>query len=79
MTTKPPMKHESKFNHQEPQQSEELKQAAENQMERTFTSVEELIRHDATQVIPPASILTRLKDSLSQQRKNSWWHRWFSP
>jgi len=45
-----------------------------------FASVEELLRYDAERVAPPASIATRLQDSIAGglKLKRSWWRRLFS-
>ncbi len=47
---------------------------------REFSSVEEMLRFDANQVSPPATLETRLQDSLQQipPPKRPWWRRWFS-
>jgi hypothetical protein len=64
-------------------QQRQQQQAAEQQQtrpqERVFETPEELLRHDAAQTNPPASIEARLKDSIAKEPPASpspWWRRW---
>lgn len=43
-----------------------------------FATAEEMIRHDAAQSIPPASLAARLQQSIAREPKppRSWWQRW---
>jgi hypothetical protein len=45
-----------------------------------FATVEEMIRHDASQTEPPAAVAERLADSISREPKPTkpWWRRFFS-
>ena len=46
---------------------------------REFGTVEELLRHDAAQCVPPERIAERLGESLAAEpgRQGSWWSAWF--
>jgi hypothetical protein len=46
---------------------------------REFATVEDMLRFDATQVEPPETVVTRLKDSLAQEPppRASWWRRFW--
>ena len=48
---------------------------------KTFASVEEVLRQDASQIEVPARVEERLKQSLAGEilPKKSWWHRWINP
>lgn len=45
-----------------------------------FETVEEMIRHDASQTEPPAAVAERLADSISKEPKSTkpWWRRFLS-
>jgi hypothetical protein len=45
-----------------------------------FGSVDELLRHDATQTEPPPAVAERLNESIGREPapRRSWWSRWFS-
>jgi hypothetical protein len=45
-----------------------------------FATVEEMIRYDALQTEPPASVAHRVADSIAREpkRDKSWWRRLFS-
>jgi hypothetical protein len=63
----------------EAQQTAAQEQAQQAQPGVEFKTVEELLRHDAAQVQPPKSLMTRLQQSLQQEiRPPAWWKRWFS-
>lgn len=69
------MKHQSKFS------SEEQQQQAEAQTQQTtareFSSVEEMMRHDASHVIVPPKVGQRLAESIQNvPRPTSPWRRW---
>jgi hypothetical protein len=61
------------------EQTAEQQQISGQQAGLAFDSVEELLRYDCVQTIPPPAIADRLKVSLEQkpQPKRSWWHRLF--
>jgi hypothetical protein len=61
------------------EQTTEQQQTAGQQAGLTFDSVEELLRYDNLQTIPPPAIAERLKISLEQEPKpnRSWWRRLF--
>jgi hypothetical protein len=54
-------------------------QVAASQEVKSFGSVEDLLRHDASQVRAPASLDERLKASLAAGHPpvRNWWKRWF--
>ena len=58
----------------------EQEQTNSDQNAQEFPSVEELLRQDAAQTPPPASIWERLKKNLGEtpSAKPSWWRKWFS-
>jgi hypothetical protein len=62
------------------EKSVEQEQTGTAQKPHEFASVEEMLRQDASQVQPPASIWERLKKNLAEtpSAKPSWWRRWFS-
>jgi hypothetical protein len=63
----------------EAQQTAAQEQAQQAQTGVEFKTVEDLLRHDAAQVQPPKSLMTRLQQSLKQEiRPPAWWKRWFS-
>jgi hypothetical protein len=65
------------------QKSQEQEHVAETQSQQTsareFTSAEELLQHDATQIAVPPTVANRLADSLRSEPKpeRSWWRRIF--
>jgi hypothetical protein len=67
------------------QESEEQQQAtsaqqAQQETEREFASVEEMLRHDALHTPVPPAIAHRLQESVSQlpaPSRRSWWRRIF--
>jgi len=70
------MKHQSKFStNQQQEQAAELHAAQKAAQE--FESVEQLIRHDARQTLPPPSIARRLHESIGQSDapRRAWWRR----
>lgn len=68
------MKHESKFRSPEQQKLSHSQQSTT----REFTTAEELLRHDATQVQVPPVIAERLTQSIAKlpAKPQSWWQRW---
>jgi hypothetical protein len=73
----------SQLRQQQQQQQEEQSAQSHAQQERQsalqFDSPEEMIRRDAAQTPPPASIAERLKESIAQEPAppKSWWRRLF--
>jgi hypothetical protein len=61
------------------EQTAEQQQTTGQQAGLAFDSVEELLRYDNLQTVPPPSIAERLKVSLEQEPKPKriWWHRLF--
>ena len=55
-------------------------ETTQSQQAKTFGSVEELFRHDASQVDVPPGVEERLKQSLASEKppKGGWWRRWFN-
>ena len=70
------MKHESKQRAQEQEQLAEIK--SQQTSAREFTSVEEVLRHDASQTAVPPGIAERLARSVQNvpPPERSWWQRW---
>ena len=64
---------------QQQQQQEQVEEQQQKQTtERVFETAEEVIRYDAAQTVPPASIGTRLKDSVAHEPPpKPWWRRLF--
>ncbi len=74
------MNHRKKFSQQgseEQSQTQAHQQSGSGPLE--FGSVEEMLRHDASQTPVPPSIAVRLQDSLARHAPppRSWWRRWF--
>ena len=67
----------SKLKHQEEQRSAEQHQSAQQQTAREFAGVEELLRYDAEQVVPPPNVAKRLDESVARETKPArpWWQR----
>jgi hypothetical protein len=59
---------------------EEQNQTEQRPAGKEFASVEEMLRYDAAQVSPPASLSERLQESIAREpaAKIPWWRRWFS-
>ena len=70
------MKHKSKHRVQEQTQHAEVKAAQTSA--REFTSVEEVLRHDAGQTAVPPGIAERLAQSVQNfpRPASTWWRRW---
>ena len=69
-----------RFQHQQSQdQTFEQNQTSEQRTDRTFDSVEELLRCDMAQTTPPPAIVGRLQASLEAEPPphRSWWRRLF--
>jgi hypothetical protein len=64
---------------QEQQHESELRQNEQSQSAQEFESVDEMIRLDANQTVPPPSIAERLKESIAQEPPPAqpWWKRLF--
>jgi hypothetical protein len=73
------MKHESKLTSHEQARLEEVK--AQQTTAREFTSVEEVLRHDAGQTVVPPGIAERLARSVQNvpPPERAWWQRWLKP
>jgi hypothetical protein len=54
-------------------------QSGQQQHGREFSSVEELLRHDAAQSLPPATLETRVASSIAREPppRRRWWQRLF--
>jgi len=70
------MKHQSKFN---PEQQHTAAQQSRQQTTREFTTAEELLRYDASEVTVPPAIAQRLRQSSADLPGPSkpWWRRLF--
>jgi hypothetical protein len=70
-----------KLRHQARQETEHEQQAASEQRQsaREFSSVEEMLRHDAEQVMVPPHIAARVQQSVALEPKpqRGWWGRLF--
>jgi len=69
-----------RFQHQQRQdETFEQHQTSERRTERTFDSVEDMLRHDMAQTAPPPGIVARLEVSLEAEPppQRSWWRRLF--
>jgi len=78
-----PKPSKSRLQHQQQQeQTAEQQMTGQTQSHREFASVEDLLRHDVSQVTPPPAIAERLKVSLGKEQqtepKRSWWQRLFT-
>jgi hypothetical protein len=71
------MKKFSKLRHEEKQEQTQEHQAKQEGVE--FSSVEEALRHDSSQVQVPPGIAVRLNESLAREPvpTKSWWKRIF--
>jgi hypothetical protein len=70
----------SKLKHQEEQHAETQKQqTSQQQGVQEFATVDDLLRHDASQVSPPPELAERLGQSVAKEPKppRSWWQRIF--
>lgn len=68
-----------KLEHRQQEQTETRQQTVQ-QGGMEFNSVEEVLRHDAAQVSPPARLAKRLGDSIAAEGppKRPWWKRLWS-
>ena len=68
---------QTKLTSQEQEQLAEVK--SQKTSAREFTSMEELLRHDASQTIVPSRVAERLDRSIQNEPKptRSWWQRLF--
>ncbi|MCL5097195.1 MAG: hypothetical protein M1608_06670 [Candidatus Omnitrophica bacterium] len=70
--------------HLQGQSAESSRQETELQHQQShssaieFGTVEEMLRYDAAQVSPPATLAARLRDALANEprRRPAWWRRW---
>lgn len=72
---------QSRLRQQQREETVVHQQTGSQQQERTFDSVEELLRHDADQTAVPADIQQRLAASIANEPKPvavPWWKRWFA-
>jgi hypothetical protein len=65
----------------EEQHTAHTHQETQQQAAREFTSVEEMLRHDALHTPVPPAIAHRLQESVGQLpvKPRSWWRRLFGP
>lgn len=72
------MDHHQKLQHQSLQEQVHDQQTTHGQSARTFEEVEDLLRHDSTQITVPARVAERLQESIAADSRNrSWWSRLF--
>ncbi len=64
---------------QQSRQEEELTAAQQTQAAREFTSVDEMLRHDALHTPVPPTIAVRLQQSVEKEglQVTPWWRRLF--
>lgn len=75
------MKEFSKLRQQQKAETEQEQILHGQQQGQEFSSVEEMLRHDAKQTPVPPNLETRLSRSavgLAPQKKQSWWQKFFS-
>ena len=72
------MKQQNKFGPQQNQQLAAQQNAAQNAVQE-FSTVEDLLRHDTAQTVPPAVIAQRLQKSSAEIPRpgRSWWKKLF--
>ncbi|HWC60612.1 MAG TPA: hypothetical protein VHC44_13030 [Verrucomicrobiae bacterium] len=72
------MKQHNEFESREEHESNAQHQSAQNAVQE-FSTVEELLRHDAAQTSPPSSIAQRLQKSSAEfpRPNRSWWQKLF--
>ncbi len=62
----------------EKQETTELQQSTPQTGAREFSTVEEMLRFDASQTVAPPTVEARLQDSIAAAPANRpWWRRWF--
>jgi hypothetical protein len=69
-----------KFRHTHKQESQHQHEEQHVSQGKEFSSVEELLRHDADQVAVPAGLAVKLNESIANSPKPeqpSWWRRIF--
>jgi hypothetical protein len=69
-----------RFQHRQSEEhASEQEHTSAQRTDRTFDSVEELLRYDLAQTEPPPAIVERLQGSLRAEppQKRPWWHRLF--
>ncbi len=71
------MKRQTRLTSQEQEQLAAAQQQKQTSSAQEFASVEEMLRHDASQTPVPPSVAQRLKDSISQipESTRAWWKR----
>jgi hypothetical protein len=69
-----------RLQHRQAEEQTAEQQTTGQQAGLAFDSVEELLRYDNLQTVPPPSIAERLKVSLEEEPKpkRSWWQRLFA-
>jgi len=71
----------SKLRHTQKQEStsEHQHQQQQKSEAKEFSSVEELLRHDAAELVVPAGVATKLNQSIANAPKpKTWWQQFFS-
>ena len=71
------MKQHSKLRQGETQETSAEEQVQQTSETKEFSSVEEMLRFDAAQHPPPASVASRLMNSISREAKPPWWKRFW--
>lgn len=73
------MKHRKKFAEREQAQSQAHSKQESQETTREFSSVEELLRHDAKNIEVPSKVAERLDRSISriEPAPKPWWKRLF--
>jgi hypothetical protein len=72
------MKQQNKINSEQSQELSAQQQSTQNAVQE-FSTVEELLRHDASQTTVPTGIADRLQKSSAEfpRPNRSWWQRLF--
>lgn len=72
------MKQQNKFESRQNQELAAQQNATQNSVQE-FSTVEELLRHDTAQTVPPAAIAQRLQKSSAEFPRpgRSWWKKLF--
>jgi hypothetical protein len=67
----------SRMRHQQKHEAEQVQHEQQASDAKTFSSTEELLRHDAARTEVPAAVEQRLKETLARERitPRSWWQR----
>jgi hypothetical protein len=71
------MKRQSKLTSRQSEQEQQLSHQEAQHSVQEFTTVEEMLRHDARHTPVPPNIAHRLQESIGPAPTRSWWRRFF--